>query len=169
MKTAVLIIAHEMFRDEEYAYPKEILEKAGIQTTTASIKLGTAKGKLGMTANVDIALKDIKPADYDAVIFVGGPGCYDLYDDKEALRIAKETVAASKILASICSAGGILAHAGVLKGIRATVFPGEAELLKSKGAIYTAAGVEVDGKIIAADGPQSARKFGGEILRALSS
>ena len=163
----LMIIAQEMFRDEEYSIPKEILEKAGIKITTASNKTGIAKGKLGMTAKVDIEIKKAKAKDYDAVIFVGGPGCYGFYEDGDALKIAKEAQAENKVLASICSAGGILAHAGVLKGKKATVFPSEGELLKEKGAIYSAKGLEIDGKIITADGPKNAKIFGEAILSSL--
>ena len=166
-KKAVMIIAHAGFRDEEYAEPKAVLEKAGISVATASSKLGLAKGKLGMPANVDLSLDQVNVKDYAAVIFVGGLGCYDYFNNPTAHKIAQEAVEQNKILAAICSAGGILAHAGVLKGKKATVFPSEAELLKSKGAIYTGAAVEVDGNIITADGPQSAKKFGEAIVAKL--
>src|SRR3989339_901535 len=159
-KNALIIIAFKNFRDEEYLEPKAVLEAAGIEVKTASTQVGTASGKLGAKVPVDLAIEDVAAADYDAVIFVGGPGCYDYYNNPIALTIAKAAVKHNKILAAICSAGGILAHAGVLKGKKATVFPSEAELLKSKGATYTGAKVEIDGNIITADGPQSARKFG---------
>lgn len=69
-----MIIAFEGFRDEEYAEPKKVLEGAGIKVTTASSKVGVARGKLGMSAKVDTALKDVNVPDYDAVIFVGEVG-----------------------------------------------------------------------------------------------
>ncbi len=167
MKKAVMIVAQEMFRDEEYAEPKSILENAGIKVLTASKSPGVAKGKLGLTAKVDLTLKEIKPSEFDAMIFVGGPGCLIYFKDAEAHRIAKETIEAGKILGAICAAPGILANAGVLKGKKATAFPDEGNLLKSKGANYTGAGVEVDGKIITADGPESAAQFGRMILKEL--
>lgn len=169
MKKAVMIIAQQMFRDEEYAEPKAILEKNGVEITTASIKAGPAKGKLGMSTTADLPLTKVKPADYDAVIFVGGPGCYGLYEDPEALRIAKEAADSNKIVGSICSAGGILANSSILKGKKATVFPSEGNLLKSKGAIYTGKHLEIDGNIITADGPQAAKEFGEALAGALSS
>ncbi len=166
-KRAVMIIALQGFRDEEYAEPKEILEKAGIQITTASSKVGTAKGKFGTAAKVDIALKDIDVRNFNAVIFIGGPGCYDYFDDPLAQGIAKQAVEQRKILAAICAASSILANAGLLKGIRATSFSGEGDNLKKKGAIYSGGGLEVDGKIITADGPAHAKQFGKAILKAL--
>lgn len=164
---AVFIIAPQGFRDEEYQEPKEVLEKAGIKITTASSKSGTAIGKLGTKTKVDLTLDKIKAADYDAVIFVGGPGSYDYFDDPQAQSIAKEAAKLGKVLASICAAPSILANAGLLKGVTATCFPGEGENLKAKGAKYTGSGLEVDGKIITADGPAHAKQFGEAIVKAL--
>jgi protease I len=164
---AVMIIAFEGFRDEEYAEPKKVLEGAGIEVSTSSSKVGVARGKLGMSAKVDLALKDVHVPDYDAVIFVGGPGSYDYFDDPVAQGIAKEAVKENKILASICAASSILANAELLKGVKATCFPGESSNLKSKGARYSPSGLEVDGKIITADGPKHARQFGEAIVKVL--
>jgi protease I len=166
-KRAVMIIAFQGFRDEEYAEPKKVLEKAGIEITTASSQVGTAKGKYGLPAKVDVALKDIKIADYDAVIFAGGPGIYAHFDDPLFQKAAQDAVAQGKVLAAICASVSIPANAGLLKGIKATCFPGEASNIKNKGARYSASGIEVEGKIITADGPAHAKQFGEEIVKAL--
>ena len=90
------------------------------------------------------------------------------FEDKEAHRIARETISKNKILASICSSVGILANAGVLKGKTVTSFSAETELIKSKGAIHTGKGLEQDGTLITADGPAHATAFGEAILRAIN-
>ena len=167
IKRAVMIIAFEGFRDEEYIEPKQVLEKAGIEVITASSKVGIAKGKLGMKAKVDITLNDIKAADYAAVAYIGGPGSYDYREDPLAHKIAQETIAQGKILAAICAAPGILANAGVLKGKKITMFSDDGSAAKG-GATYTGKGVEIDCKIITADGPAHARQFGEAIAKAVS-
>ena len=166
-RKAVMIIAFQGFRDEEYAEPKAVLENAGIQVTTASTQLGTAKGKLGMSAKVDITLDQVKIKDYDAILFIGGPGCYDFHDDPLAQGIAKEAIKQGKVLGAICAAVAILAKAGLLKGVKSTSFSGVSDILKSNGALYSPSGLEVAGKIITADGPAHARQFGEEIAKAL--
>jgi protease I len=163
-----MIIAFEGFRDEEYAEPKKVLEKAGIEVTTASTKLGIARGKLGMSAKVDILLKDINVPDYDAVIFVGGPGSYAYFNDRVALEIARDAVKEKKVLAGICAASAILAHAEVLKGVKAACFAGVSDILKEKGAKYDPSGLAVDGDIITADGPAHAKQFGEAIAKKLA-
>lgn len=161
-----MIIAFENFRDEEYKEPKVIFEKAGVKVITASSKLGTATGKLGMKTKVDITLDQLKAAAYDAVLFIGGPGCYDYYNDPAAHKIAKDTISQGKLLGAICAAPGILSNAGVLKGKKATMFADDGTLAKG-GATYTGKGVEIDGKIITATGPQTAKAWGEAILKAL--
>jgi len=165
-KKIVMIIAFDKFRDEEYAEPKKVLERAGIEVTTASSKLGTATGKLGMKVKVDIALDKVKVEDYDAILFIGGPGSHGYYDDPTAHKIAQETIKQGKLLGAICAAPGILAKAGVLKGKKATMFD-DTGVLAEGGATYTGKGVEIDGKIITATGPSTAAAWGDAIVKAL--
>jgi len=166
-KKVVMIVAKEGFRDEELFEPKEVLEQAGIKVSIAS-SAHNAKGKLGGQTKADLMVDSLNIDDFDAVIFVGGPGSKEYFKNPTAHKIANETIAKGKILASICSAGQTLAYAGVLKGKKATVFPGDAEVLKNLGVNYTGKPVEQDGNIITADGPGSAKAFGEALVRALS-
>ncbi|MEW6558138.1 MAG: DJ-1/PfpI family protein [Elusimicrobiota bacterium] len=170
MKKIVMIIAKDGFRDEEYLQPKEIFTNAKIEIVTAASSTGTAKGMLGATQKVDITIDqiDIKSGGYDAVIFVGGVGSSEYWDNSVAHKIAQETVKQNKILAAICIAPVTLARGSLLKGKKATVFSSEAEELKSSGALYTGKNVEVDGNIITASGPQAAKEFGKKILELLT-
>ena len=165
-KRILMIIAFEKFRDEEYDIPKKIFERAGIVVTTASSKIGTATGKLGMKVKTDIILDQVKVKDYDALLFIGGPGCYDYYDDPTAHKIAQDTVKEGKILGAICAAPGILANAGVLAGKKATMFE-DIGVLKQFGATYTGKGVEIDGKIVTATGTNTAKAWAEAIIKAL--
>jgi protease I len=170
-KKAVMIVAPVGFRDEECFEPKDILEKSGVEVKIASKNTQKAIGKLGGTIDVDLNLSEVDVNDYDAVIFIGGPGAANYTKDKEALRIAQDTVKKNKLLAAICIAPTILASAGVLKGKNATVWNADGNqsaVLENAGATYVRKPVVVDGKLITADGPQSAKAFGKEIVKALS-
>jgi len=163
-----MIIAHQNFRDEELLKPREILQQAGAEIIIASSSLAPARGALGATVKPDLLLKDVNPADYAAVVFVGGPGAKEYWEDQKAHEIARLALDKDRILAAICIAPVTLANAGVLKGKKATVWPSEAPRLKAAGAIYTAQHVETDGPIITADGPESAAQFGRALLKALA-
>ncbi len=167
MKSAIMIIAQQDFRDEELLEPKEILEKNGIAVKIASTTLKEVKGMLGTKVKPDILLKEVDPVKFDALIFVGGSGATQYWDDILAHELARSAFTANKIVAAICIAPVTLAKAGLLKGRRATVWQSENQQLKESGANYTGRPVEKDGNIITAAGPFAAKEFGDEISRAL--
>lgn len=166
-KKVLFIIAHKDFRDEEYREPREILESMGCEITVASSSKDTAVGKLGLKVQPDILLSEADVNGFDAVIFVGGGGSMEYFNNSTAHKIAIDTYDSGKVLAAICIAPSILANAGVLKGKKATVFSSEEPNIKAKGSIYTGSDVEIDGNIVTADGPKSATKFGLAIAEKL--
>ncbi len=190
-KKIVMVIAFRDFRDAEYFVPKEILEGAGAEIKTASnsepasrrtkgekrffssTKKGTAIGADGGDTEVDFLVSEINLTEFDAVIFVGGPGCLKYLDNENSYKVAKEAVSQDKILASICISPVILAKAGILKGKKATVWSSPMDkspvkILEENGTIYQNKPVVVDGKIITANGPAAVREFGQTIVEVLT-
>lgn len=168
MTQALLVIAQTLFRDEEYAHPKDMLEQSGVRVTTASIEAGECRGKLGMKAHADLSLRDARASEYDAIVFVGGGGAQVYFDDPIAHELAHAALDQGAILGAICIGPSILARAGVLEGVRATSFPSQEADLRSHGALYSSEPVVRDGQIITANGPQAARSFGELIAAALT-
>ena len=168
-KRVLLIIASQNFRDEEFQQPKELLEAQGVKISVASSSLAEATGTLGMKAKADILLNQVKVSDYDGLVFVGGGGAREYYNNAQAHEIAQGTVAQGKILGAICIAPVILANAGLLSGKKAAVFSSEIESIRTKGAIYTGQDVERDGQIITASGPSAATEFGKALITALAA
>lgn len=166
-QNGVMIIAKKDFRDEELLQPREILEKEGIEVTIASSSLAKSRGMLGTVVKPDIMLDQIKVDDYDIIIFVGGLGASEYFNDPVAHKIAQEAANKGKVLGAICIAPVILANAGVLKGRNATVWSSERGSLEAQGAHYTGKPVEVDGMIVSANGPKAAKEFGRAIVRYL--
>jgi len=169
VRHALFIIAPENFRDEELFVPREILEKNGIVTTIASTEAGVCHGKLGGEVEAAIGLNQINVEDFDAIIFVGGAGAQIFWHNPAALLIAQKAVAHDKVLAAICAAPTILALAEVLQGKKATVFSDEnyEKILTDHGALLSKNEIEVDGKIITANGPAAAAEFGNKIVALL--
>lgn len=166
-KKVLMVIASRDFRDEEYLKPREILEAQGVKITVASSTLEVATGMLGGKVKPDILLAEAKAEDFKAIIFIGGSGAKEYWQDKKAHSLIHQALKMKKIVAAICIAPVTLAEAGVLSKKQATVWPSEARHLKGKGAVYTGALVERDGNIITASGPKAAREFGQTILKAL--
>ncbi len=163
----LVVIAHEMFRDEEYEVPREIIEAEGGEITVASTALSPARGKLGLEVKPDVLLRDVSPADYDAVIFVGGAGCKSYWNDEQAHAVAAAFAGSGKLTAAICSAPVILGNAGILKGRKATCFADDREELEKGGAEYTSRDVEVDGMVVTANGYRASSDFANTIIAQL--
>lgn len=166
-KHVVMIIAHRDFRDEELQEPRKLLEEQGAKVAVASSSMDPAEGMLGARVLPDVLLENVRVADFDAVVFVGGKGATEYWNDRHAHRIAREALQNGKVVAAICLAPVTLANAGVLKGKKATVWESESSRLEDQGAHYTGAPVEVDGSIITGNGPEAAQEFGEAIAAAL--
>lgn len=165
MKKVIFIIASNNFRDEELLIPKQILSDAGVKISIASSSLNEAKGIFGAIVKPDMTIDKLNPENFDAVIFIGGGGAREYFQNPIAHKIAVNTLQNGKILGAICIAPAILANAGVLKNVKATIFESEIRTLKKSNAIYIENKVVEDGKIITAHGPDSAQEFG-ELIKS---
>jgi len=163
----LMVVAPKNFRDEEYQKPRQVLEAAGWQIEVASKKVNEAVGMLGAKAKIDKDISQVNVDDYQGVVFVGGTGAAVYFEDQTVLALAKTAFEKDKVVGAICIAPSILANAGILQGKKATAFFSEQENLIAKGAQYTGEPVTVDGKIVTANGPQAAEKFGEKLVEKL--
>ncbi len=168
--SVLMVVAEEGFRDEEYHVPRSVLEENGVRVTVASSDTMPAKGMLGLEVKPDLALKDVKVEDYDCLIFVGGVGAEEYWDDEVAHSLAISAADSGKVLGAICIAPVTLARAGVLRGKKGTVFKTRRtiEAFKREGVIYTGDEVTVSGRIVTGRDPEAAEKFARSIVSLLS-
>jgi protease I len=167
-KKAALIIGSQNFRDEELFETKRVLDAALVQTVIASTRTGIIQGVLGNVAEASIPVNRLRVDDYDAIIFIGGPGAAEYAANPTVMNMVRETVSKGKVLAAIGVAPTILANANVLAGIRATGFLSERQRLIQAGAFYTGVPVERERLIITATGPEAAVQFGRAIVEAIA-
>ena len=167
-KKALLIVAKNDFSATEYAKTSSALKSGGMECTVASSSTGACKGDSGKRATAALALSSVNVADYDAIVIIGGNGIKKMWNNPEAHRIVQQAAAQDKVVAAICAGPGILAHAGIMQGRKATGHSGSGarSALKDNGADYTGKKVEVDGKFITANGPKAASSFGKTIVAA---
>ena len=168
-KKILFLIAQENFRDEEYLIPKAILEKQGIKVTTVSLKKQESIGMLGAKVMPDLAVKDVIVNSFDMLVVAGGNGSPKMADFMQIIEMIKKFDYLHRPIAAICLAGYVLAMAGILTNVRATVFPAEKAVneYKMRGVKYVEGPLVVDGRIITADGPEQAKAFGNEIVTLL--
>jgi 4-methyl-5(b-hydroxyethyl)-thiazole monophosphate biosynthesis len=100
-------------------------------------------------------------ADYelaDMILLPGGQPGSDNLNKHEGLRNQIRTFHdQGRMIAAICAAPLVLGSAGILKGKKATCYPGVESLLT--GATCTGNDVEVDGNLITGKGPGVAMEF----------
>lgn len=175
MKKIAMIIAPKGYQDKEFETPYRYFKDQGAAIDVYSTKKGVAMGALGGTFNVEHALSELNVNNYNAILFVGGPGTPLLRNDHDSIKVAKDAVTSNKVLGAICWSPTILAKAGLLKGKDATVWNGPdmelgmftSEYLEGQGARYTGQDVTVDGNIITANGPLAAQKYAEAIWKKL--
>jgi protease I len=166
-KKIAMIVADRWFRDEELLEPKEIFEENGAKVLVVSSARRKAKGSLRAQGKPDLVIGELKVDDFDAIIFVGGKGASEYWDDSTAHAIARNAVEKDKILGAICTAPVTLARAGVLDRKNATVWRTERDKIEEKGAVPSDERVTVDGNIVTAYGPGDAEEFAQTIVEKL--
>ncbi|MCH7759391.1 DJ-1/PfpI family protein [Patescibacteria group bacterium] len=168
----LLIIAAEGFQDLEYQGTRKALEEKNIKVTVASSIKGKAIGKFGQEVNIDQTIDQVEVNDFEAIVFIGGPGAVEYINNVAAQQLAQAAIEKDKVLGAICIAPSILAQAGVLKDKKATVWSSDLDqsnikILKDQEVEYVDQSVVVDGKIVTANGPAAAEEFGQTIAELL--
>ena len=157
------------FEETEALAPVDILRRAKLPVTTVGVGGEVIRGSHNIYVKADMTVDDFEPdPDMLGVILPGGmPGVKNLDADetvREAVRYCDER---GLWVCAICAAPSVLGHLGVLKGRKATCFPGfESEL---EGAEYTGEKVVTDGHVITAKGAGCALDFGFAIVSAVES
>ena len=133
----LIVIANGDFFYREYADPREELERAGIRVTVAAGRRAPSRpyqnsgeGSDGGVVMPDVALKDVKVGDYDAILFSGGWGSSmyqyafegrynnnsyngDRATKTAANRVINEFIQQDKYVCALCNAVSVLAWARV--------------------------------------------------------
>ncbi|MBN2159470.1 MAG: DJ-1/PfpI family protein [Spirochaetes bacterium] len=163
----VIVPLAEGFEEIEAVTIIDVLRRAGVEVTSAFLKKNPVTGSHAISVTADKNIEGIKSSDFDCMVLPGGmPGSANLKDDQRVIELAREFSSKEKIVAAICAAPLVLGYAGVLKGRRATCYPGfEAQMT---GATPVADPVVRDGTVITGRGPGCAIPFALELVAALA-
>lgn len=164
----VAVLLAEGFEELEALSPVDILRREGIEVKTVGITGREVRGAHGITVVADVTADEVNPEELTAVIFPGGmPGSLNLDASPYSDLFIEAVLKNCGRIAAICAAPLVLGRRGLLKGRRATCFPGfEDELI---GATATGEAVVTDGKITTARDFRAAVEFGDELARLLKA
>ncbi len=164
----VYVFLADGFEDVEALIPVDVLRRGGVDVTTVSV-MGDymVESAHGVRMMADTLVEDTDVSDADLLFLPGGmPGASNLYANEKVCEAVKAQAEKGKRVAAICAAPAVvLGQLGLLKGRRATCYPGFEEMLS--GATYTADLFTVDGNITTGEGPAAAFPFAYELLSQL--
>ncbi len=170
----VLIMATNRFEESELFGPRERLIERGAKVTLASPTLddimATVHDEPGKRIKPDVAIADVRAADYDALVLPGGVGNPDrLRTDEHAIRLIREFDDAGKPIAAICHGPWLLVEADLLRGRKATSWKSIRTDLRNAGAEVVDEGAVTDGNIITSRKPDDVPAFTDALIAAIEA
>ena len=166
MKESFLFLA-EGFEEVEALTAVDVLRRANIPVKTVSITSALqVRGAHGVTVNADVLYDNTLFSDPEWLILPGGmPGALNLYEYAPLQGLLKKQCASKKgKIAAICAAPAIvLGQLGLLKGEKATCYPGFEKYIQ--GAEMVDAPVVESGKFVLGNGPANALPWAITIIK----
>jgi protein deglycase len=155
MSSALVLLAPG-FEEIEAVTAIDVLRRAGVDVEVAGLTPGPVTGSHAITIQPDRTIDGVREADFDSLILPGGmPGAANLKDDARVLDLVRRFHGAGKLCAAICAAPIVFEAAGILKGRRATSYPG----FELPSASYVAENVVEDGPVMTSRGVGTALEF----------
>ena len=155
------------FEDIEALIPLDVMRRGGVEFTTVSITGSRdVTSAHGVTVKADTTFDKACFDDADLLMLPGGmPGAENLNNHDGVKKAILAQAGKGKLVAAICAAPMVLGGLGLLKGRRATCYPGFELYLE--GAEYTGDLYTVDGNIVTGEGPAAALPYAYTLLSIL--
>ncbi len=147
----------------------DALRRADIPVTAVAVSDNVqVKGATGQTIVADTLISEVNTEDADWLIIPGGdPGAQNLYANSDLRAKILSHYKKNGRIASICAGPAVvLAPLGVLKGKKATCYPGLGDAINTNGGEYVEQTVVVEPNLITSEGPGTTLPFAIEIIRA---
>ena len=165
----VLVPLGEECEELEAVTIVDLLRRAGVTVVTAALEGDPIiRASRGVTLVADALLAEVRAGDFDMIALPGGRGADRLDRDPKVRELLTAMAADGKFVAAVCAAPKVLAHAGLLRGRRATCFPGAITDARAAGVTLEDAPVVQDGKVITSRGPGTAMDFALTLVEALA-
>jgi protein deglycase len=162
----VLVPLADGFEEIEALAPVDLLRRAGIAVTTASLSAhGHATGRSEVVIQTDRTLLEAMNGDYDLIFLPGGAGTKFLRADERVHQCVLRQHAAGRWLAAICAAPTVLNDCGLLAGRRYTAHYSVAAELPH---ILSHERIVTDGHITTSRGAGTAIDFGLHLVTLLA-
>jgi protease I len=170
----VAILVAEGFEQSELTEPKTALEAAGARTSIVSPAKEKVQGwnhfDKADKFNVDVALNQARPQEFDALLLPGGVVNPDqLRMMPEAVQFVREFFAAGKPVAAICHGPWTLIEADAVRGRKMTSWPSLKTDLKNAGAEWVDAEVMADRGLVTSRKPADIPAFNRKMIEEFAA
>lgn len=132
----ILMITGNDYDDSEVLYPYYRLTEEGYTVDVASAEKGEVAGKYHFKINANLTFDNVNTSDYAGLMLPGGKAPERIRLIDRVCEIVREFERDKKPIAAICHGQQLLISADVLKGKKATCYPGIRDDLKNAGALY---------------------------------
>lgn len=165
---AICIFLAEGFEEMEAMFPLDIMRRGGLNVKTVSVTGDrTVVSSHRVPVVADELIENLSEEDIEMIVLPGGmPGATNLDAHAGLDKLIRSFAAEGKPMAAICAAPLVYGKRGLLKGKKATCYPGFDQYLE--GAEYTGNMVEIADNFILGKGPGAAPTFGFAILEKLA-
>ncbi len=147
----------------------DALRRADIPVVTVAVSDNLqVTGATNQTLVADSLISDVNTENADWLIIPGGdPGAQNLYANKDVRDKILAHYNKNGRIASICAGPAVvLAPLGVLKGKKATCYPGLGDAINNNGGEYVKETVVVEPNLITSEGPGTTLPFAMAIIKA---
>jgi protease I len=160
----VAILVEDGFEEVEMTEPRFALDLAGAQTQLISPKGDPVRSwyftDWGKYFQLDLALDNAKPEDFDALMLPGGVMNPDkLRMEPKAVAFVKSFFDAGKPVAAICHGPWTVIEASAARGRRVTSWPSLKTDLRNAGADWVDQESVVDGNLVTSRKPDDIPAF----------
>lgn len=168
MKKRVCVFLADGFEEIEGLTVVDLLRRADVEVTTVSVTgAKTVHGAHGIDVQADKLFEEVTYDNQDMAVLPGGmPGTRNLSKHEGVKKVLEQFYREKKYLAAICAAPSVLGKYGILKGRRATSYPGFEDALA--GAEYVYEEVVADDFIITSRGMGTSIAFALMLIEKLS-
>lgn len=163
----VVVLLADGFEEIEGLTVVDVLRRAGISLTTASImKREQVTGAHQIQVKADCLMEETDFSDTKMVVLPGGLGGMQNLEAHEGVReLLRQFAKEQRYIGAICAAPTILGRMGLLEGKRAVCYPSMEDGLTDAEVCYE--GVVADGTIITGRGMGVSIDFALRLIEAL--
>jgi len=166
----LIVVSPAAYNEGELNAVASVLTQSQVRILLASSQSGKARGMTGATVPIDVTLNQVKAAQFDMLVIIGGSGAkMYLWFNPQLRSLIQGMHRLQRPIGALSTASIALVHAGVLDGRQATGLstPEIRKLFKMHRITFLNQSLVVDGHLVTASNVSSALAFAGTLSQLL--